>query len=184
MLNHASRSGAFPGLKATSKFKNDTWVIVPVGTTVAFAAAQALHKAHVSCTVEALTVGGGDGAKAFGGDSKDDAPCGGASLAGEACGTKTTDALVVFGTNQLFVPNVVERVGVKRVSFGGLEEAKGGGQGASGAVARKKSKKSKIEALKAEVALVGKEGTLLVSPPQTLNTFCRTKQRDHTTINP
>ena len=93
MLNHTSRSGAFPGLEATTKFKNQTWVIIPVGTKAAYVAAQALPKALVSCMVEAPTAGGDDGAKAVGGDSTDDSPCGGASLAGEERGTAATDAL-------------------------------------------------------------------------------------------
>jgi hypothetical protein len=90
MLSHVSRSGAFPGLKATSKFKNQTWVAIPVGTKAAYVAAQALPKALVGCIVEAQTA---FTPKAVGGDSPDDALCGGASLAGEACGTKATDAL-------------------------------------------------------------------------------------------
>jgi hypothetical protein len=74
------------------------------------------------------------------------------------------------------VPNGVKGVGVKR-SGGDLEEAEGCGEGASGAVARKKSEQSKIGALEAEVASLEKEGTLLVSPPPpTLNPFCTTKQ--------
>ena len=88
-----------------------------------------------------------------------------------AIGTSQPDALPL----QLFVPNGVENVGVKRAGKD-LEKAEGCGEGASGAVARKKPKKSKIEALEAEVARLRKEGTLLVPPPTTLNPFCPTKQ--------
>jgi hypothetical protein len=98
-------------------------------------------------------------------------PLGAASLAGTARATNATgsgqpNALPL----QLFVPNGVDSVGVKRAG-GDLEDAEGCGEGASGAVARKQSKKSKIHALKNEVAHLKKEGTLLVPPPPSLNPF-------------
>jgi hypothetical protein len=81
MLKNASRAGEFPGLKSNSKFKASTWLVIPLGTKAAFVAARCLPRALVSCKVE-VPAGGDGGAKAVGGDSSDDAPCGGASLAG------------------------------------------------------------------------------------------------------